>query len=96
MWEPKACFNPLDRGNLNQISQCWLWDKVRSEHTQFQSPRSGKFESNRTQSAGYETVPTPFQSPRSGKFESNRERDTEYGEDEEWFQSPRSGKFESN
>ena len=37
-------FNPLDRGNLNQIAEmnkylCYLTEK-------FQSPRSGKFESN--------------------------------------------------
>ena len=36
-------FNPLDRGNLNQIQKAELSDDVVYA---FQSPRSGKFESN--------------------------------------------------
>ena len=37
-------FNPLDRGNLNQILDYRVSHSVPSE--MFQSPRSGKFESN--------------------------------------------------
>ena len=63
-----SCFNPLDRGNLNQMypySGTSFYGKAK-----FQSPRSGKFESN------VEVNPPTvgqlsFQSPRSGKFESN-------------------------
>ena len=37
-------FNPLDRGNLNQIlKEMWRWI---CGIYKFQSPRSGKFESN--------------------------------------------------
>ena len=36
-------FNPLDRGNLNQIEEEILHTKCKKK---FQSPRSGKFESN--------------------------------------------------
>ena len=39
-----ACFNPLDRGNLNQIKPNLIPKGV--IHGMFQSPRSGKFESN--------------------------------------------------
>ena len=37
----------------------------------FQSPRSGKFESNLKIDLAHEANREPFQSPRSGKFESN-------------------------
>ena len=66
----------------------WIW---------FQSPRTGKFESNywcnRRKSC---RAVTWFQSPRTGKFESNNVR-----KQLSWilrfsFQSPRTGKFESN
>ena len=42
MKEPQ-CFNPLNRGNLNQIrkSSC-----KKQRGRRFQSPKSGKFESN--------------------------------------------------
>ena len=68
----KYSFNPLDRGNLNQIyGRDELFISVSKQQT-FQSPRSGKFESNRTKQitkkVNGEEV---FQSPRSGKFESN-------------------------
>ena len=62
----------------------------------FQSPRSGKFESN---PCGYERERWrlyQFQSPRSGKFESNRAPSLDSNEEVTTFQSPRSGKFESN
>ena len=62
----------------------------------FQSPRSGKFESNWNQVADWPTCHLMFQSPRSGKFESNLGYVTTDGNPEYRFQSPRSGKFESN
>ena len=65
-----ACFNPLDRGNLNQIKPNLIPKGV--IHGMFQSPRSGKFESNirKSNQASQKEVGV-FQSPRSGKFESN-------------------------
>ena len=65
----------------------------------FQSPRSGKFESNTSVFKHLGFVPhVLFQSPRSGKFESNMGVLDDNGRVDawEWFQSPRSGKFESN
>ena len=45
----------------------------------FQSPRSGKFESNAfLLKAKRATEITRFQSPRSGKFESNQRQKREY------------------
>ena len=38
-------FNPLDRGNLNQIMPA-LVRELKEAGIKFQSPRSGKFESN--------------------------------------------------
>ena len=61
----------------------------------FQSPKSGKFESN-TVYSHHPRFRDAFQSPKSGKFESN---DEEFGPaylDRILFQSPKSGKFESN
>ena len=43
--EQKFSFNPLDRGNLNQILN-GVRISVKFTLTEFQSPRSGKFESN--------------------------------------------------
>ena len=63
----------------------------------FQSPRSGKFESNNIFQADRNFY-ISFQSPRSGKFESNAKAG-HYAQCHFWdsvFQSPRSGKFESN
>ena len=39
-----ACFNPLERGNSNQIDvvEHELWNR----YAKFQSPKTGKFESN--------------------------------------------------
>ena len=62
----------------------------------FQSPRSGKFESNLVSINGFHTVIDVFQSPRSGKFESNAMKARHAAGVAEMFQSPRSGKFESN
>ena len=64
-----ACFNPLDRGNLNQIIE--YKQPFYVVDVTFQSPRSGKFESNVTESYLLTTTECQFQSPRSGKFESN-------------------------
>ena len=61
----------------------------------FQSPRSGKFESNAAETAS-DFVNDAFQSPRSGKFESNKEVGVIRSKRDYEFQSPRSGKFESN
>ena len=63
----------------------------------FQSPKSGKFESNSdTKEISSWKRTNRFQSPKSGKFESNVP--TKVGEvaTEGVFQSPKSGKFESN
>ena len=63
----------------------------------FQSPRSGKFESNLVAVQPDLTLSTvSFQSPRSGKFESNLKFTTFKDRGDLLFQSPRSGKFESN
>jgi len=66
----------------------------------FQSPRSGKFESNITGvKYACNSGLTSFQSPRSGKFESNNgwnQMGSIKGLKGKKFQSPRSGKFESN
>ena len=63
-------FNPLDRGNLNQINNCLI---LSMNQAMFQSPRSGKFESNQRIEVAPIRIPdvNMFQSPRSGKFESN-------------------------
>ena len=39
----------------------------------FQSPKSGKFESNTKIDPMYKANRLEFQSPRSGKFESNKQ-----------------------
>ena len=44
MLDGPACFNPLDRGNLYQISYFYACDVPTME--KFQSPRSGKFVSD--------------------------------------------------
>ena len=68
----------------------------------FQSPRSGKFESNQNENRRARGLPPRswprFQSPRSGKFESNPYTESGFKQKvvAEVFQSPRSGKFESN
>ena len=61
----------------------------------FQSPRSGKFVSDKTFQDFVATVAGSFQSPRSGKFVSDFDR--EWNDQFFcWFQSPRSGKFVSD
>ena len=57
----------------------------------FQSPRSGKFESNAHEEGGNEYRWVTFQSPRSGKFESNMVLGICVGGFAKEFQSPRSG-----
>ena len=47
-----------------------MWNKIK-ENKVFQSPKSGKFESNLVIKAVAYTVLLTFQSPKSGKFESN-------------------------
>ena len=64
--------------------------------TEFQSPRSGKFESNvRNAYITSKDFLMKFQSPKSEKFESNDIMDASILNNQ-MFQSPRSGKFESN
>ena len=66
------CFNPLDRGNLNQIIAPLQAQSKAALNKKFQSPRSGKFESNKFEANVAEMQARhAFQSPRSGKFESN-------------------------
>ena len=64
----------------------------------FQSPRSGKFESNQdfAHLTDEQKETAKFQSPRSGKFESNGAKMNNVLARSLTFQSPRSGKFESN
>ena len=66
-------FNPLDRGNLNQIVKHFRTEYFGRDL--FQSPRSGKFESNFEYESNDE-INDVFQSPRSGKFESNSLKNT--------------------
>ena len=64
----------------------------------FQSPRSGKFVSNKNGAKAVIFRPgIKFQSPRSGKFVSNEKNEPMFIDLELWgFQSPRSGKFVSD
>ena len=66
------CFNPLDRGNLYQISYLSLLPKF--ENLTFQSPRSGKFVSDLMKPTTIVWLSLMFQSPRSGKFVSDLSR----------------------
>ena len=91
----QASFNPLDRGNLNQI--LGRSAEQGGLDAWFQSPRSGKFESNAPAlNKAIADIHWMFQSPRSGKFESNTLFLPRKRLHENVFQSPRSGKFESN
>ena len=71
------CFNPLDRGNLYQIRST-LFGVLRNEFGLFQSPRSGKFVSDRLLEALFDAPEgtAEFQSPRSGKFVSDKQSKT--------------------
>ena len=63
----------------------------------FQSPRTGKFESNFYQGEqNGKKIFRVFQSPRTGKFESNKQAEIANQYLGKGFQSPRTGKFESN
>ena len=63
----------------------------------FQSPRSGKFVSDRKYWAFYQSYIKAFQSPRSGKFVSDvKIFGAGNGTKLMRFQSPRSGKFVSD
>ena len=65
------CFNPLDRGNLNQIAIC-AFNKEKSYPASFNPLDRGNLNQiilgGRNNAHNYEIK---FQSPRSGKFESN-------------------------
>ncbi len=71
------CFNPLDRGKLYQIRST-LFGVLRNEFGLFQSPRSGKFVSDRLLEALFDAPEgtAEFQSPRSGKFVSDKQSKT--------------------
>ena len=64
-------FNPLDRGNLYQMSQKDAFS--RANDIMFQSPRSGKFVSDdySVYCENKRESPIVFQSPRYGKFVSD-------------------------
>ena len=51
----EVCFNPLDRGNLYQISQSVL-SNTTVVMAAFQSPRSGKFVSDAIEAIGTREV----------------------------------------
>ena len=64
-------FNPLERGNSNQIRN-GNDGLARRPSLRFQSPRTGKFESNmEPEVLETDSNTVEFQSPRTGKFESN-------------------------
>ena len=88
------CFNPLDRGNLNQITKAF--ENVLKLDKSFQSPRSGKFESN--QGEYYASKIHDVQSFNPLDRGNLNQIVCNGGELdlEKLFQSPRSGKFESN
>ena len=63
----------------------------------FQSPKSGKFESNQGFISKFkDELFSTFQSPKSGEFESNYTTILRDLFKLKGFQSPKSGKFESN
>ena len=62
----------------------------------FQSPRSGKFVSDKVIVMTDGSKLLPFQSPRSGKFVSDFPMTFVSKRIGRWFQSPRSGKFVSD
>ena len=66
-------FNPLERGNSNQMRRAQPCYPNLGVDPGFQSPRTGKFESNLVGGKYWCFAPVywGFQSPRTGKFESN-------------------------
>ena len=64
-------FNPLDRGNLYQMCQHCRHQSFILCLRRFQSPRSGKFVSDRIEVKEMKGGTATFQSPRSGKFVSD-------------------------
>ena len=97
MLDTPACFNPLDWGNLYQITRSQSAPSIILTVMVFQSPRSGKFVSDvHTDIAQWGAV-FMFQSPRSGKFVSDTHRTIDIAKwNAKKFQSPRSGKFVSD
>ena len=69
----KHGFNPLDRGNWYQINPL-VEQYLHFFNQGFQSPRSGKFVSNKIMELGIDIGFSQFQSPRSGKFVSDTSR----------------------
>ena len=64
------CFNPLDRGNLYQMQSGKTLAIITTKRV-FQSPRSGKFVSDKVRMVAAINNKIMFQSPRSGKFVSD-------------------------
>ena len=91
-----CCFNPLDRGNLYQINIVHFFFTKEIKMKTFQSPRSGKFVSDRILLFGLRQWGRCFNPLDRGnlyqicllfKFRVSLRC---------WFQSPRSGKFVSD
>ena len=85
-------FNPLDRGNLNQIVE---HGGILEIGIKFQSPRSGKFESNIEMDIRKLLIPGGFNPLDRGNLNQMVLSQILWLM-ESSFQSPRSGKFESN
>ena len=69
----KHGFNPLDRGNWYQINPL-VEQYLHFFNQGVQSPRSGKFVSNKIMELGIDIGFSQFQSPRSGEFVSDTSR----------------------
>ena len=67
----KSCFNPLDRGNLNQINRRAKHKKAYKTICFNPLDRGNLNQIEESLKAGLEAMDRGFQSPRSGKFESN-------------------------
>ena len=88
-------FNPLDRGNLYQITE--KYELVKADDTkQFQSPRSGKFVSD-SQTRMTIMIEEPRFNPLDrGNLYQILQKIVETQPVPKMFQSPRSGKFVSD
>ena len=88
-------FNPLERGNSNQILS--NWDTSSQKKLLFQSPRTGKFESNfqykiRPSNPGSSGCFNPLERGNSNQIKVLMKVMSLMMK----FQTPRTGKFESN
>ena len=85
---------------MNQINN-YQYELITGQGLLFQSPRSGKFESNepelREAPDNYrEVVSIPIDRGNLNQIQKPKGLRQKYSQDHSWFQSPRSGKFESN